>query len=458
MPVTPTFSFTTGVATLPDVGTLSYNGCVFSPLFETHVSGTAVKDNANRTVKYVLYTITVDGYVTLPDGATSIAGAMATLYNLLSKQGGSLVYIGRAHNIVTNTAGGVAGIAASKSDVAWGPIPEVLEFQPLGGGLSAKIRWQIKVAVREGLLSGNNLLQFNYETTLTYGEDGYSSMSVRGTTEIPMTRTTILTRTLTTTVDEFRSELDKRIFTGIDLARFRVTRREFNVSRDKRTMEFDIAVEEKPHMDLPADCVLARGSYSVRPARSGMGLVSWLCTMRATYTVRADRPRRIAWFAFLAMLRVRMSWAGLAPDLKPKDASASPRGGIPGILTILAYPITVTAATLFSTIIKSATKAVDDTRKAWLIDFSIDEGLYLDSKTVSFSATWRVVTPISHIILASGLWRRIPRLDSSTGENLWATSMKAPIPGSPTGIMGSQSWIENKLDPKLDIIVDFGGG
>ncbi len=59
--VVNTFKFTTGAATLGDdagqpglvVGTLSYNGCVFSPLFTSNVTGKAAPDAANRTIKYV---------------------------------------------------------------------------------------------------------------------------------------------------------------------------------------------------------------------------------------------------------------------------------------------------------------------------------------------------------------------------------------------------------------------
>ena len=59
-----TFSFSTGPSTLPDIGMCSYNGCTFSPLVFSTVSGTAVKDVAGRTVKLMEYRIEVDGYVT----------------------------------------------------------------------------------------------------------------------------------------------------------------------------------------------------------------------------------------------------------------------------------------------------------------------------------------------------------------------------------------------------------
>jgi len=442
----PTINFTTGPSTLPDIGVFSYNGCVFSPLFETKVSGTAVKDNANRTVKYMEYDIAVDGYVTLSAGSNSISDTMATLRKLLSAQGGTFTYQGRGFDLVV-------GPQSTVGDVAWGPVPEILEFQPLGAGKSAKVVWKVKVRVVEvnqQSLHEGSLLQFNYETVVTYDEDGYSSLSVKGTMEIPLKRFPLQTsRDISHTVDNFRWKLDTKIFIGIDLSRFRVVRRNYQVSRDKRTMEFDVAVEEKPYMDLPPDCTISRGSYSVRPAKAGMGLCNWLCTLRATYIVRADRPRRVAWFAFLALLRLRMSQArfGVIPQAIGGDhnqsrlqtASSIGRGAILGLSPL----------TYWASILNNQSRSIAETNRALLMDFSIDEGIYLDSKTTTFSATWRIVTLFSHILLASGLWKKVPEEDEN-GQNLWAISMR--------NVSGSQSWLPNPVDQALDIIVDFAGG
>lgn len=451
MPVATT-NFTTGPATLPDVGSLIYNGCTFSPLFETTANGVAVKDNAQRTVKYMEYSITADGYVTLPANAATVGGTIATLQALLTAQGGALTYQGKCIDLVVNAAGGTR-------DAAWGPVPELLEFQPLGGGLSAKVRWQVKIRVTPAQQAAGNqrvkfvatpapLLQFNYETSVSYGEDGYSGLTVRGTMEIPMTRPAQNIRTLTTTVDSLRSVLDTRIFAGIDLNRFRVVRRDYPVSRDKRTLEFDVAVEEKGYVDLPPDCTIARGTYSVKPAHVGMGLCLWLCTLRATYTVRADKPRRTAWFAFLALLREKMRYSAFGTTVKQNPANRGqvkvPRWTAPD------YDPKADPTVFWQTLLKNQGAVVKPGDiKCWLIDFSFDEGQYLDSKTVSFSATWRLVTVFANVLLATGLWKKVQEA-GALGTNLWATSMKK--------VSGSRSWLTNQVDPALDVIVDFGGG
>lgn len=465
----PNFTYTTGTTLLPDItdnngniiGEVSYNGCTFSPLFETKVSGNVVKDNARRTVKFVEYTITVDGYVTLLAGDTTIGKSMEVMYNLLTAQGGALTYKGRALDIIVNAQGGGGGrgkgpigkahakivVVNNNNDVAWGPIPELLEFQPLGAGRSAKVVWRVTVRMLpQSVASTNNslgLLQMNYETSMSYGEDGFSSFSIRGTIEIPMTRRPAqTTRTVPITADNLRGVLETRILRGIDLSRFRVTKRDFNVSRDKRTMEWDFSAEEKPFMDLPQDCTIAHGSYTIRPAKAGPGLVTWLCSLRATYTVRNDKPRKTAWWAFLSLLRLRILYSELAPLPPPEPDKIKP----PGLLAILGGPVGV-GRDLRRQIREGDKKFDDSQRKALLMDFSVDEGLYLDSKTVSFSATWRLNCMFSHILIASGLWRR-PVHGGPGKDNLWAASMK--------DIMGTQSWLPNKLDPSLDLIVDFG--
>lgn len=450
-------NFTTGSTLLPDVGQLSYSGCVFSPLFETRLSARTMKDEANRVVKYNEIVLTADGYVTMGDQAlfAGIAPTMANLHKLLTTPAGILTYQGRGFDLVVNRGNArllVAPTVGQNMDVAWGPIPEVLEFQPLGGGLSAKISWRVTVRVSPtpigkgfaGVGGATPFLQFNYETTVIYNEDGYSSLSVSGTLEIPMTRPNQVSKKVFTTADDYRAVIKRRILDGIDLSRFSITRRDFPLSRDKRTLTWNVTAEEKPFMDLPPNCTVARGTYDVNPAKTGPGLALWICSLRVTYTLRKDIGRRQAYELFLALLRLRMaeSSKGNIPKLKDKDQGGikipSPTLGLGGLGLLLS------SIGMFKS---KPVKEVEDVRKAILIDFRISEGLYLDSKNCTFFATWRMCTTLSHIIVASGLWRKLAEVDDK-GNNLWATSMQ--------DVMGEKSWLANRTDPNLDIIVDFG--
>ncbi len=462
-----TYNFTTGPSSLPGAGTLSYNGCVFSPLFATTVSGKAIKDEAQRTVKYMEYTITADGYVTLPDGEFTTANVMYAWRQLLYAQGGLLIYTGRGCDIIVNS--NVVG-GNNVRDMAWGPIPEVLEFQPMGAGRSAMVKFQVTTRIPEvplgpgvGGLAGFPLLQLNYDTNVGYGEDGFSILTVSGTLEVPLWRRTQTTRTLTGTADDLRGVIEARIMDGIDLSRFRMTRRDFALSRDKRTLTWNFIAEEVPYQQMPPGATIARGSYSVRPAQSGMGLCNWLCTLRCTYTIRKDFPRRQAWFEFVLLLRHRMIQAQLGVIPKLKDPDQNPpkkQRNSTALLLEIILRHTKENAELADRIFQGAAEkqkpAVELTTRPMLIDFNVDEGLYLDSKTVTFSATWRFVTAFSQILIASGIWRKASerlfgpqlRANAATPPNLWAINM--------VDIQGAQSWLVNKVDPALDVIVDFG--
>lgn len=447
----PTSStYSTGVVTrLFDVGQLSYNGVVFGPLFESNLSGAAIKDKAGRTVVYDEYTLTVDGYVTMADNGNDTDSVMQNLANRLNQQGRELVYVGRGFDFRVNVVNKFG--AGSQADVAWGPVPELMDFQTMGAGRSAKIKWRVKFRVAHGAPERIFLLQLNYDSTVHYGEDGYSSMSLRGTMEIPLNRNRGQNeRQLLTTVDAQRRRLEDRILAGIDLSRFRVTRREFNVSRDKRTLDWSVDVEERPYMDMPPTCTVARGSYSVRPARAGQGLALWLCSLKATYTVRADAARRNAWVAFLALLRLRMQQSALGvagPEQPnpPAGALLDPGGG--AVLGV--RPGALLNIDRIRQLGNGGNQpGAFNTRKAWLVDFNFDEGLYLDSKTVTFSATWRLSTTFAHILRASGLWNKLEEHDAQN-RNLWSLSM--------ADVSGTTSWLTNRLDPAGDVIVDFGG-
>ncbi len=436
------FNFTTGPTTLPDVGELSYNGCIFGPLFETKVSGKVIKDAAGRTTKFLEYLIEVDGYVTLElDGSSDISQTMATLRLLLTQQAGILTYKGRGSNIVVNSPGGTV------YDAAWGPVPELLDFAPLGAGLSAKIKWAVTTRIPEVQSPGRlYVLQFNSETTVSYDEAGFSTLTIKGTLEIPLTRPTQGNRRLAVTVDDYRSVWLDQVANSIDLTRFRVVRRNFAVSRDDRTMEWDFQAEEIPYMGLPPFCTVAHGSYSVRQAKASPGMVNWLCTLRCTYTIPNQTPRRTAWLAFLALLRLRMMWSQQSTIPLINGGAQNP--GIVGIgLRAVNQVVGNAARGVFGNAqaeLAGENAPIANANRALFIDFSIDEGLYLDSKTITFSATWTLKVVFAEIIKCSGIWRQV-----EPNNNNWAISV--------TNISGSQSWLKNKLNPTQEVIVDFGG-
>lgn len=163
--------------------------------------------------------------------------------------------------------------------------------------------------------------------------------------------------------------------------------------------------------------------------------------------------------AFLALMRLRMiqSQLGQIPPLVGPPAAqnppAPPPGPAPGVgpgpgVGLNPFNLVFHAGQgIGAAVFRPRPAAPLRPSHAILIDFGFDEGLYLDSKTVTFHATWWFTCPWPHILNASGLWKKLDETFQN-GNNLWAMSMR--------DIQGTQSWLRNRLDPALDIIVDFG--
>lgn len=482
MPLNPVTS-DTGDAVLADIGTLSYNGVVFSALYKSVIDGKDTPDAAGRTVRYVDYTLTVDGVVTLSAPQATTDATWETLRLLLSQQAATLTYSGKGFgDVVINPAGG-GGVR----DVAWGPVPEVLYFQPLGASRSANIRWQVKFRVAENQRSlspdggfslragppgnfvgadiapGANLpaplVQYNWESSLTYDDEGFASWSIKGTMEMPLTRNSAEDRSVTRTVDDLRSLY---LNFAVDLTRFRVARRNFHVSRDKRTCEWELLLEEIPYMGQPWGCTSADGSFQVRPVEPGAGIVHWMCTLKASYTVRKDWSRWVAYWNFMGMLQTRFAASQAAnilppadnPDPAPQNAPPAPgRPAARAVLEVIGGPGAVIGGFVGRALGRQARRALDANRQvariaqtttAIMHSFSVDEGLYRSSRKVSFEASWQLFSSWSCLLQAAGVWR----MSGMEGGNVWAQSV--------SDIMGWSSWLEGRLDPNQDAIVDLG--
>src|SRR6516165_1484017 len=117
----------TGYALLPDVGNLEYNGVRFSCLYKSTMNGQVMADQAERTTKFMAYTLTVEGIITLDFFATNLDATWMRIRQALSVHGAALSYTGNGLGgfVMNGAPGGI-------KDVAWGPIPKVLEMKNLG--------------------------------------------------------------------------------------------------------------------------------------------------------------------------------------------------------------------------------------------------------------------------------------------------------------------------------------
>lgn len=443
MPITPKTS-STGNAVLPDVGTLSYNGVTWSCLYTSHLGGQQVYDRAERTISRTRWTLQVTGIVTLQTGEDTTDATLDNLRQKLSVAGATLAYQGKGFGNLTVNEVSATGLR----DVAWGPKPQVTDFRPLGASRSAYVEWTCVVEIWEQTrTTAFPVLQFNQDIGISYDEQGYSILNVRGTLEVPIYRISPGSKIGNIdSVDTYRQDWMNNVAAGIDLTRFRITRRRFDISRDRRTMEWEFVAEEIPPFGLPFGCTEARGTFSARPMKSVahiQGAKRWLCSLKATYVVQVGLPRRWALWAFLSMLQFRMSQSRHAiepfrPAMPPRpdDSTVFPLVGI----GILAY--TAAWRSYFSS---AATKPVADRQgygTTMQVHFAVEEGLYLDAKQITFEAAWTLVCDVEQVVTATGVWKPCGVED----RNAWKTSVQ--------NIMGAYSWLDNKVG--ADVIVDMG--
>ena len=351
------------------VGQCTYNGVTLPASPDSYVRAQPVYDDANRTVVYTVYKLHFAFIVQAIDG--TIDATMLAYRRALEKAGQSLQY-------ESNGLGGMTINVGAQKDVVWGPKPRMLEFRPLGGGYAWQVRWEVEVAIPEcsNAIYTKGLLAFNYEYAVSIDADGYSTRAYSGYIEIPMTRVGGA-RVVPDTADAYWEKIVPEIPNG-----FRRVTRDRKLSLDKRRLDFVIADEQIPGGAYPPGVTFATGTHNTRSEPNNM--VRFVSTLTANYHIGAGGKRGDALDAFYALMRDRMKAAR-----------------------------NIGAATL-------------------LISFSADEGLYHDSRKLSFSVQWSYLSNIADCIKESGQWRPVPGMTWAQ----WLASANVALNMGPRGSAG----------------------
>lgn len=211
------------------LGITKYNGYTFDGATESSCSIEFVKDEAQRTTIYHKMTFAIRGYATDPSGVDS---SLTNLRNKLSKQGQEFVFTGHGlgNDIIVNATSG-----AGLRDVKWGPIPQILEWEPVGANKAIAFTWQVVVhlPVCGGGFSDatRGLLSLNYGATFRINDRGYTTRTIKGHLIIAQTRNG---RTVPDCADLYRNLL--AIGKPDDFTR----EQDYDVSLDKSRLDFSI--------------------------------------------------------------------------------------------------------------------------------------------------------------------------------------------------------------------------
>jgi hypothetical protein len=277
---------------------LSYNGFTWPDGTKTKLALQFVADSSGRTVTHTICKLTVEGHITAGAQAGNGAAQEASLTAIraaLERPAGQLVYEGRGFgDLSINTAG-------ARRDLHWGPFPKMLSFETMGVDYSAKVSWQVEVALLGclGAPSQGEVMEFNYEVEWDRDRSGYTRRTFTGHLIIPMTRTAAASDRVPDSVDAYFDRFVPLVPVGF--------RREVNktkLSEDRTRLDFTFTDEELP-APFPDNIVHASGSHTQENFRP-RNFCGWNGSIEAEYEVAKGKPRGIAWNAFLDLLETRV--------------------------------------------------------------------------------------------------------------------------------------------------------
>ena len=421
---------------LPDTGTLSYGNVVFDCMYSSKVSCKMEMDRANRGIKYTALKLEVTAHVTNTQAGIPIDRIFPAIRTTLSTPGNVLTWSGKGFgDFVINGVSAVQGNAGFV-DVDWGPKPELINFIPLGSGLCARVTWNVTTKFKEcNLKSGlaNNLsklLAFTWNSNLSFDDSGYATWSVNGELEIAQTYAS------RQSIDQWRSMTEPFMPVG-----FRPIRRSRKMSDDKRTLAFDYAYAEMPPMGIPIMSTKAEGTYSVKAMEQGKlynPMNRFIHNLQATFVIRPDAPRREAYLRFLGLFQGRLGSSGYG--ISPLDNRPAIQLLTPPLLRAAGRKITGKTWVWENPPVQSlpipfvsnnpgpGAFPAYEPGQVYIRSWGFEEGLYENSKTITFNASWHVLCRWDSILPASGAWRKVTDCDPA----VWKSWMY--------DISGSDNW------------------
>jgi hypothetical protein len=363
---------------LPPIQTLSYNGHTFNGTTKSKVKVTNVKDRAGRVVVAQLVTIEAREILQDDDGTDA---AVAIVQAQLMQPGKQFVFSDGGVGALS-----VNGLAAlSMKDLQWGPMPIECTKANLGMGNAVEILWTVQMMLpccqTASAGSTGKIMEFNYSVRTEVPEVGLMTRSITGYFTIPMTRMAN-GNAIPDCADAYKGDVLK-IPPIIGWKR----RQEYNLSSDKRTIDFTI-VDSQPAGILAKGCVGMRGSHSMENASTAV-TAQFNSSLSMQYTLGPGQPKMLAFLHFQTLCQDRIGWS------KQQARSSSPPGD------------------------------------AVLTRFRAIEGLGEDANQVSFEAGWWYTSSRADCLINSGMFRPIPGDD----PNLWSSSV-AYIYADPYGPAG----------------------
>ncbi len=287
------------MAGLPAVGTLYYNGVSFAGADTVKVSTVFVLDDAKRTVTHHEITIDVVAIVAAVPTDTDLL----TIRAALSKAGQELKFLNRGFgtDIWINRPGG-----SGLRDMKWGPIPEILEWEPIGSANACQIHWRVKTCIPVCDISGvhktTGVMAFNYEAAFTVNKKGFTTRRVTGYIEIAQTRRV---RAVPDSADLYRN-----LITATAPLGFERDQRDYGTSLDKSRLTFTIVDKEiESKNPYPKNVISVSMRHAAHWTRSGDAGAVLRSTISGEVVLKKDADWVEAFIIFSNVVAKRMQAA-----------------------------------------------------------------------------------------------------------------------------------------------------
>lgn len=287
------------LAHLATIGTLKYNGYTFDGGSRVKVNVEFVKDDAGRTVIYSKHTIEVTGFVA---DASSTDGQLETIREKLSHQGQELIFKnkGFGDDLVVNSPGGAL------RDVKWGPVPEVLYWEPVGSAAACEFSWRVVTCVpicENSAARTSGVMAFNFEVDFAIDYRGLTTRTITGYIEIAQTRSA---KNVPDSADAYRFLVQPECPLG-----FQRDQDDWHLSSDKSRIDFNIADRQLPTRNPYPNLVTkidAKQSTRWAPYEAG-GSAYQRGTISLDIELTLDTQPTLGWNLFGGLVRSRLAVA-----------------------------------------------------------------------------------------------------------------------------------------------------
>lgn len=282
---------------------VTYNGFTFPDRSDFKVSEEYRYDDAGVTIVATRFRLTVTSIIISTDPSSDVyAGtSVQAARQKLSQPGQELII---EHDGFGPTLDVNSYSSYPVKDIAWGPKPRIIVWEPIGHTMSVEIVWEVEfeIPVCNGTSERakfNGVAAHNYSVNFQFDKRGYTTRTINGYIEIALTRSSQLNRLLQDSVDNYRDEL---IVPKPNNFHREVS---WNCSEDKRRADYTITDSEIDSPNVwPAGVVNIQAQHTLSWQRQLLG--KFQQTLSAVIELAPDQPKERAWLIFKQLFTRRL--------------------------------------------------------------------------------------------------------------------------------------------------------